>query len=134
MVHIFNGTNQIKNPLRFVESLNIRAYRFSIAWSRILPKGIVDPSLPDQGLNMKGTQFYNNLIDELLQNNIEPWITLFHWDLPQYLEVNCGGWLVNNPQQSCNTIDAFVEYARIVFSTFGDRVKHFITINEAWTV
>lgn len=100
-----------------MKSLNVRAYRFSIAWSRILPKG--------QGaINDEGVAFYNRLIDELLANDIEPWVTIYHWDLPLALEKEYGGWL------SEEMPDIFAEYARVVFKHFGDRVKAWITINE----
>jgi beta-glucosidase len=94
-----------------------------------LPTGIVDVSHSSRGINTIGIQFYDALIDELLRNDIQPWVTLFHWDLPQSLDELCGGWL----NRSC-TVDAFVDYSRIIFASFGDRVKHFITINEAWTM
>ena len=80
------------------------------------------------GINYEGIQFYNNIIDELIQQNIQPWITMFHWDLPQWLQDNYNdGWLDRR------TIDSFGNYARIVYTHFGDRVKHFITVNEPWT-
>lgn len=78
---------------------------------------------------MKGVRFYNNLIDELVKHDIVPYVTLFHWDLPQALEDTCHGWLDDG---NC-TLDAFGEYARTAYSYFGDRVKHFITLNEPWT-
>lgn len=90
---------------------------------------MLDDTDNNNGLNMEGILFYNNLIDGLIKNDIQPWITLYHWDLPQSLQQNCGGWI----NRSC-TVPAFVEYSRIIFSYFGDRVKHFITINEAWTM
>ena len=110
-----------------MKSLNVRAYRFSIAWSRLLPTGRHRDSV-----SVAGIQFYHDLIDELLRQNIEPWITLFHWDLPLTLQEdddnnNGGGWL------NVTTISAFVDYAELVFQEYGHKVKRFITINEPWT-
>ena len=109
-----------------MKSLNVRAYRFSIAWSRLLPTGRHRDSVSATGI-----QFYHDLIDELLRQNIEPWITLFHWDLPLALQEdddnNGGGWL------NVTTISAFVDYAELVFQEYGHKVKRFITINEPWT-
>jgi beta-glucosidase/6-phospho-beta-glucosidase/beta-galactosidase len=104
-----------------MKDLGLKAYRFSIAWPRILPNGT--------GIvNLEGIDFYNNLIDELIKAGIEPWITLYHWDLPQALEDRYGGW------QSSEIVGDFEEYAKTCFGAFGDRVKNWITINEAWTV
>jgi Glycosyl hydrolase family 1 len=112
--------HRFKDDIQLMQSLNIRAYRFSIAWSRILPTG--------RGpINMAGIHFYNQLIDELLRQNIEPWITLFHWDLPQALQDECNGWM------DIRTVHYFVEYANIIFQHFSHKVKRFITINEPWT-
>ena len=106
--------------IQLMKHLNIRAYRFSMAWSRILPTG--------RGpINRAGLQFYHQLIDELLRQNIEPWITLFHWDLPQTLQDEYNGWMDRR------TVHCFVEYASIVFQHFGHKVNRFITINEPWT-
>ena len=105
------------------EGLHLRAYRFSIAWSRILPNGN-----PNEPINQEGLNFYIRLVDLLLANDIEPWVTLFHWDLPQALQEQHGGWLHRS------TIDAFEAYSRICFEALGDKVRHWITINEAWTV
>lgn len=113
--------HRMEEDVALMKSLNVKAYRFSISWSRILPKGTGD-------LNPRGIQFYSRLIDTLLANDIEPWVTLFHWDLPQALEEEYGGWL------DMRTSEAFAEYARICFEQFGDRVKRWITLNESWTV
>ena len=112
--------HRYKDDIQLMKDLNVRAYRFSIAWSRILPTG--------RGpINMAGIHFYSDLIDELLRQNIQPWITLFHWDLPQTLQDECNGWMDQR------TVNYFVEYATIVFQHFGHKVKRFITINEPWT-
>ncbi|GKY91453.1 hypothetical protein MPSEU_000117600 [Mayamaea pseudoterrestris] len=113
--------HRYKEDVQLMKSLNIQSYRFSIAWSRILPNG------DDKDVNQAGIDFYNNLIDELLANDIEPWVTLYHWDLPSSLEERYKGWLGDELP------DKFANYARIVFEHFGDRVKHWITINEAWS-
>eukprot|EP00252_Welwitschia_mirabilis_P025086 TRINITY_DN7703_c0_g1_i1.p1 TRINITY_DN7703_c0_g1~~TRINITY_DN7703_c0_g1_i1.p1 ORF type:complete len:406 (-),score=68.64 TRINITY_DN7703_c0_g1_i1:45-1262(-) len=102
--------------------MGMDAYRFSVSWSRILPKGTVNG-----GINRAGLDYYNKLINELLRNGIKPFITLFHWDLPQALEDAYGGFL------SRRVVKDFAEFARICFKEFGDRVKHWITLNEPWT-
>lgn len=106
------------------KGLNVTAYRFSISWSRILPTGTLDGSI-----NKEGLQFYSDLIDQLLARQIEPIVTLFHWDTPQALEKSIGGWL------NKSMIDFFVQhYARTVFDEFASRVAYWITINEPWTI
>jgi beta-glucosidase len=109
-----------KEDVALMKSYGVTAYRFSLAWSRIIPLGGADDPV-----NEKGIEYYNNLIDELLANNITPFVTLFHWDTPQALEDRYGGML----NQSKYTPD-FLRYARLCFSRFGDRVKHWITYNE----
>lgn len=109
-----------KDDVALMKSLDVNAYRFSIAWSRIYPTG--------RGMvNEAGLRFYDELVDELLASGIEPWITLFHWDLPQALEVDLGGW------RDRRTVDAFADYARTIFNRFAHKVKRFITLNEPWT-
>ncbi|MCR4952896.1 MAG: beta-glucosidase [Treponema sp.] len=105
-----------KQDVKMMAELGLKAYRFSISWSRILPNGTGK-------INQKGIDFYNNLIDELLKYNITPFVTLYHWDLPYELYLQ-GGWL--NPQSS----EWFREYSRIIAENFGDRVNNFITFNE----
>lgn len=92
------------------------AYRFSIAWTRIIPNGIGE-------INQKGIDFYNRLIDTCLKYKIEPLVTLYHYDLPQTL-FEKGGW------ENRETTDAFEEYAKVCFREFGDRVSYWMTINE----
>ncbi|WP_422079365.1 GH1 family beta-glucosidase [Ulvibacterium sp.] len=113
--------NQYKEDVQLMADMGLKAYRFSISWSRIQPDGQGD-------INPKGIAFYNNLIDELLKHNITPWITLYHWDLPLALQLEKDGWL--NPEIA----DSFAQYAGICFGHFGDRVKNWITLNEPWVV
>ncbi len=110
--------HRYKDDVKLMQDIGLQAYRFSIAWSRILPAGTGK-------INQAGLAFYSNLIDELLQANIEPCITLYHWDLPQALQ-DKGGWA--NPEMP----HYFLEYAKIVFSAYGDRVKKWITLNEPY--
>jgi beta-glucosidase len=98
--------------------VGVKAYRFSIAWPRVFPEGTGAP-------NPKGLDFYNRLLDELLANGIEPYATLYHWDLPQALQDRVGGW------QSSDTSKAFGDYAGYVAERLSDRVKNFFTLNEA---
>ena len=103
-----------------MKDLGLKSYRFSISWPRVLPAG--------RGkVNQTGLDFYSRLVDGLLEAGIEPFPTLFHWDLPQALQDE-GGW------ESRSTAEAFVEYADAVSRHLGDRVKHWITHNEPWTV
>ncbi|MGH8925827.1 MAG: GH1 family beta-glucosidase [Acidimicrobiia bacterium] len=107
-----------EEDVRLMAELGLTAYRMSVAWTRVLPEG--------RGIvNQKGLDFYRRLVDALLEVGIEPWVTLFHWDLPQALEDE-GGW----PARS--TVDAFRGYVEVVASALGDRVKNWITINEPW--
>lgn len=108
--------HHIKEDVALMAELGLKAYRFSIAWSRVLPEG--------RGkVNEKGLQFYHNLIDELNQYGIEPVVTMYHFDLPYELFKE-GGW--NNR----STIDAFVEYAGLLFEHYGKKVRYWLTINE----
>ncbi|KAL5983324.1 Beta-glucosidase 24 [Asimina triloba] len=98
------------------------AFRFSISWPRILPYGNLRG-----GVNKEGIRFYNNLIDELLSNGLKPFVTLFHWDAPQSIEDAYAGFL------SSKIVDDFRDYAEVCFKEFGDRVKHWMTLNEPLT-
>uniref|UniRef100_A0A2S2Q6R5 Myrosinase 1 n=1 Tax=Sipha flava TaxID=143950 RepID=A0A2S2Q6R5_9HEMI len=109
--------HKYKEDIALAKNLNLKFYRFSISWTRILPSGEVN------SLNLDGIAYYNRIIDELIANDIIPFVTMYHWDLPQYLQ-DLGGWV--NPIMS----DYFKEYARVLFTHFGDRVKWWITINE----
>jgi beta-glucosidase len=106
--------------VRLMRELGLNAYRFSIAWPRILPEG-------RGAVNEAGLDFYDRLVDELLANGIEPFPTLYHWDLPQALEER-GGWPVRD------TVGAFAEYVEVVVGRLGDRVSRWITQNEPWVV
>src|SRR5579872_606651 len=103
-----------KEDVRLLKSLGVKCYRLSIAWPRVFPDGTGQP-------NPKGLDYYNRVVDELLANGIAPFVTLFHWDLPQALP---GGW------QSRDTSKAFGDYAGYVAKNLSDRVNHFFTTNE----
>ncbi len=108
--------HRYKEDIALMKALGLKTYRFSVAWSRVFPQGTGTP-------NPKGLDFYNRMLDELLAANIQPFCTLFHWDLPQALE-DKGGW------QSRNTSEAFANYAGYVAQHLSDRVHHFMTLNE----
>ena len=109
-----------EEDIRLMHDLGLNAYRFGIAWHRILPEGI-------GRVNTKGLDFYRALVDGLLENNIQPMITLFHWDLPAALE-DRGGWL--NP----DIANWFAEYAQVCYRALDDRVDLWTTLNEPWVV
>ncbi|AES67733.1 putative beta-glucosidase [Medicago truncatula] len=111
-----------KEDVGIMRNMNLDAYRFSISWSRILPKGKLKG-----GINQEGIKYYNNLINELLTNDLQPFVTLFHWDLPQALEDEYSGFL------SPLIINDFQDYAELCFKEFGDRVKYWITFNEPYS-
>jgi beta-glucosidase len=106
--------------VRLMRDLGVNAYRFSIAWPRIFPEGTGEP-------NAAGLDFYDRLVDALLDAGVEPWATLYHWDLPQALQ-DRGGW----PNRE--TADAFAAYADTVARRLGDRVHNWMTLNEPWVV
>uniref|UniRef100_A0A7N0THN0 Beta-glucosidase n=1 Tax=Kalanchoe fedtschenkoi TaxID=63787 RepID=A0A7N0THN0_KALFE len=114
--------HKYKDDVRIMKQMGVDAYRFSISWSRLLPKGKLSG-----GVNQEGIRYYNNLINELLQKGIVPFVTLFHWDLPQALHDEYGGFL------SPRIVNDFRDYAELCFKEFGDRVKNWITLNEPWT-
>ncbi len=107
-----------RDDIQVMRDLGLQAYRFSVAWPRILPEG--------RGrVNEPGLDFYDQLVDGLLEAGITPWVTLYHWDLPQVLQ-DAGGWT------NRATADAFAEYTEAITRQLGDRVKHWITLNEPW--
>lgn len=123
--HIYGGHNgnsacdhyhRFREDVSIMKEIGIMAYRFSIDWSRVLPEGFGP-------VNERGIAFYDSLIDELLKNGIEPYITLHHWELP-YEIYKRGGWM--NPQ----IVEWFGEYARLIAGRFSDRVTYFFTLNE----
>nr|AEB61486.1 beta-glucosidase [Consolida orientalis] len=114
-----NHYHQYKEDVALMKDMGMDAYRFSISWSRVLPSGKLSG-----GVNRKGIQFYNNLIDELVSKGLQPYVTLFHWDVPQQLEDEYGGFL------SSHIVLDFQDYAELCYKEFGDRVKYWITINE----
>jgi beta-glucosidase len=109
--------HRYKEDVQLMKALGAKIYRFSIAWPRVFPNG-------DGAPNPKGLDFYNRLLDELLANGIQPFATLYHWDLPQSLQDRVGGWA------SKDTSKAFADYAGYVAARLTDRVKHIFTINE----
>ncbi len=110
--------HRLDEDLDLLKAMGVNAYRFSIAWPRVLPagRGAIEP---------RGLAFYERLVDGLLARGIQPWATLYHWDLPQALQDE-GGWAAPG------TVHAFVDYADVVTRRFGDRVGHWITHNEPW--
>jgi len=111
---------RFREDIALMRELGLKAYRFSIAWSRVLPEGT-------GAINAKGLDFYDRLVDELLAQGIEPMATLYHWDLPAALD-DRGGWL--NPEVA----HWFADYSRAVFRRLDGRVKLWVTLNEPWVV
>ncbi|GAB4856084.1 Beta-glucosidase 12, variant 2 [Ancistrocladus abbreviatus] len=116
-----NEYHHYKEDVGIMKEMGLDAYRFSISWSRLLPYGKLN-----KGVNQRGINYYHNLINELLVNDIQPFTTLFHWDLPQSLEDVYGGFL------SSHIVDDFRDYADLCFKEYGDKVRHWITLNEPW--
>lgn len=108
--------HRYKEDVRIMKEIGLKGYRFSIDWSRVMPEGA-------GRVNEAGIAFYNDLIDELLKNDIEPYITMYHWELPYELYKR-GGWM--NPK----IVEWFGEYAKLLAERFSDRVTHFFTLNE----
>ena len=111
-----NTYDNVEEDIKILKELGVNSYRFSISWSRLIPDGTGE-------VNLLGVKYYNELIDALLENGIEPFITLYHWDLPQCL-MDRGGFL------SRDIADWFEYYATTCAKLFGDRVKYFMTFNE----
>uniref|UniRef100_A0A0E0KST2 4-hydroxy-7-methoxy-3-oxo-3,4-dihydro-2H-1,4-benzoxazin-2-yl glucosidebeta-D-glucosidase n=1 Tax=Oryza punctata TaxID=4537 RepID=A0A0E0KST2_ORYPU len=110
--------HRYEEDVELMNSLGVNAYRFSISWSRILPKGRFG------GVNPAGIDFYNKLIDSLLLKGVQPFVTLTHYDIPQELEDRYGAWLNSEIQSD------FGHFADVCFGAFGDRVKYWTTFNE----
>lgn len=108
--------NRYKEDVQILKELGVNSYRFSIAWTRILPNGIGE-------INEKGLKFYSDLVDELLANGIEPFVTLFHWDYPQTLQ-DRNGWLNEKSPEW------FEEYVKVIVGRLSNRVKNWMTFNE----
>ncbi|ESO84673.1 hypothetical protein LOTGIDRAFT_131754, partial [Lottia gigantea] len=110
--------HQYKADVQLLHNVGVTVYRFSISWPRLMPDGT------PASLNQAGVDYYNNLINELIKYNIKPFVTLYHWDLPQALQTKYGGWLNDS------VVDDFRNYADKCFELFGDRVKMWLTHNE----
>ncbi|AYF27689.1 beta-glucosidase [Micromonospora tulbaghiae] len=110
--------HRMPQDVALIADLGLDTYRFSVAWPRVQPGGR-GPA------NVAGLAFYDRLVDELLGRGVEPWVTLYHWDLPQELE-DAGGW----PNR--DTAYRFADYAELVFAALGDRVRTWTTLNEPW--
>ncbi|XP_010558348.1 PREDICTED: beta-glucosidase 23-like [Tarenaya hassleriana] len=113
--------HRYKEDVQLMKRLNTNAFRLSISWPRIFPHG-----REVKGVSAAGVQFYHNLIDELLANGITPLVTIFHWDIPQDLEDEYGGFL------SERIVEDFTEYSKFLFKEYGGKVKHWMTFNEPW--
>lgn len=109
--------NRYKEDVKLMADMGLKAYRFSISWPRVFKKGRGE-------VNEEGLKFYDNLINELIKHNIEPIITIYHWDLPQALQDLYKGW------ESREIIDDFNNYCITLYKRFGDRVKYWVTLNE----
>lgn len=112
--------HRYRQDVALMAGLGLTAYRFSISWPRVLPAGT-------GALNPAGLDFYDRLVDELLAHHLQPFVTLYHWDLPQALQ-DKGGW--ENP----DSVVWFADYAALMAQRLGDRVKHWITHNEPWVM
>ena len=109
--------DRMADDVALLAELGLDAYRFSVSWARVRPG--------DGPVNPAGLAFYDRLVDALLERGVLPWLTLYHWDLPQAVE-DRGGWAVRE------TAERFVRYAETVYAALGDRVRHWTTFNEPW--
>lgn len=109
--------HRFKEDVKLMAEMGLKTYRFSISWPRVIPTGSGE-------VNEEGIKFYEELIDECLKYNIEPMVTIFHWDLPQSLVDQYGGF------EDRRIVDDFVNYSKVLFERFGDKVKYWITLNE----
>lgn len=130
--------HRFSEDIDLMSKLGLKAYRFSIAWSRIFPDGESD-------INQAGIDHYNAVLDKLVEADIVPLVTLFHWDTPLALETKYGGWLNDTMETRKTTFTViyqvvkyhfpdFSKYADVCFQRFGDRVKHWLTFNEPMSV
>src|SRR2546423_1774770 len=110
--------HRYREDVALMADLGLKAYRFSVSWPRVQPSG-------SGATNQPGLDFYQRLVDELLEHDIAPWVTLYHWDLPQALQVR-GGWA------NRETAYRFADFATRVYAALSDRVEHWLTINEPW--
>ncbi|MFI5140190.1 MAG: glycoside hydrolase family 1 protein, partial [Sphingobacteriales bacterium] len=108
--------HRYESDIDLMRQLNIPAFRFSLSWPRIIPEGT-------GAINQKGIDFYHRVIDKCLSKNIEPWVTCYHWDMPQVLEAK-GGWA------NRDMIKWFEDYVEVCGKNFGDKVKNWMVINE----
>ncbi|CAA7037184.1 unnamed protein product [Microthlaspi erraticum] len=113
--------HRYKEDIQLIKKLNTDSFRISIAWPRIFPHGRME-----KGISKEGVQFYHDVIDELIRNDITPLVTIFHWDIPADLEDEYGGFL------SERIVPDFAEYANFTFQEYGDKVKNWVTFNEPW--
>jgi beta-glucosidase len=109
--------HRYKTDIQLMKNLGVKVYRMSVAWPRVFPDGTGQP-------NEKGINYYERVVDELLANGIDPYVTMYHWDLPQAQQDRVGGW------QSRETSKAFADYSGFVAKRLSDRVHHFFTTNE----
>lgn len=108
--------HRYKEDIKLMAEMGFKTYRFSIAWTRLIPNGTGE-------VNQAGIDHYNDVINTCLEYNIEPLVTMFHFDMPDALDKR-GSW--SNPE----SVDWFVNFAKVMFENFGDRVKYWLTINE----
>ncbi len=120
-LHTCDHVRRSGEDVALMKALGLEAYRFSVSWPRVLPAG-------DGAVNAAGLDFYDRLVDDLVEANIAPCVTLYHWDLPNSLQERLGGW------EHADTARHFADYSKLIFDRLGDRVKHWFTINEPWCV
>ncbi|NGZ77837.1 GH1 family beta-glucosidase [Saccharibacillus alkalitolerans] len=126
---VYNGDNgdvacdsyhRYEEDIELMKELGINTYRFSISWPRIIPDG-------DGEINREGLDYYHRFVDKLLEAGIEPFCTLYHWDLPQALQ-DVGGW------ENRRSIDAFVKFSEVMYREFDGKIKYWLTFNEPWCI
>ncbi|OAY40096.1 cyanogenic beta-glucosidase [Manihot esculenta] len=109
--------------IKNVKKMGFKAFRMSISWPRVIPTGRIS-----KGKNQKGIAFYHQVLDKIIQEGLEPFVTIFHWDTPQFLETEYRGFL------SPNIVDDYRDYVRLLFDEFGKKVKYWMTFNEPWAL